>query len=420
MIDAPAMGSVNITAYTRSYEGLAPGTPKAGVIVVAVQPTGLVGGTATTDAAGKATLSGVIEGATVTAVYPEDTDNRSTRIVSYVGVKPDDQLTVGDKYFENGPATTGTDGQLNVTIAPPPAALGTVAYYRLYNPCEGYNYLNAGTTSTSLALYQGCQTATAPLLLAAFDGNGTILASNYLATAAYTVGANVTFATAGWAAPSSFSVSMTGITVANPYVYFDVVMPLARLYTIYGSDNGEPKSGALTRTVSIPNVPGTSPYLSASLSRGGNYSSQYAFKGGPSPIGLTAPTLPWLSGVIYGANTAVWIQTAGTYDAATLTLEWQKERNKQTHYYDWTLILPPGVKQFEIPTPPAELADYVPATDDNVDYDLRLIDLASADSYDALRELPEWRAMDPESAVRTGDEPSAATTGYDGGEGSGF
>ena len=50
---------------------VAPDTPKGNILVVGVNADGTLAGTATTDAAGKATLT-IREGATVTAIYPED------------------------------------------------------------------------------------------------------------------------------------------------------------------------------------------------------------------------------------------------------------------------------------------------------------------------------------------------------------
>ena len=109
----------------------------------------------------------------------------------------------------------------------------------------------------------------------------------------------------------------------------------------------------------------------------------------------------------FSQRRAVWFETAGDYDAAVLYLDWYRSDGKSSHYFDWTIIIPPKVGELRFPSPPPELEAFLPTAMDQVDSELTLVDLSSATSYDATRALPMWRITDPQSAVSYGDEPSA-------------
>lgn len=412
--DMLAAGTVNITTMSRCCT-VAPNTPQPGILVVAVDADGTVAGTATTDADGKASLS-IKEGATVTAIYPEDNEH-DTDVHTYVGVKPDDNLTFGDGYYAvNTLVPEGSNGSMTINWTAQTGATG----YQIHTPCQTYGSTDAATLTYSATLAYYCQTPTAPIVVAAVDANGKVISSAYVPAAAFTVNAIVDIAANQWVAQTAdnFVLSMSGI---------DAVVTDARLranadfdrYILSNSESLTPENGAASATFSLP---GTAPHLyaEARLRRNGNYGAQTYYKGSPSPYAFDAPKLPWISdrAIINPAqNRVLWFETAGTYDAAVLFLQWQRNESKTSHYFNWTVILPPNVADFTLGTPPAELAAFLPSPKDFVDADLQLVDLSSAASYDAARALPEWRITSAFSAVVTGDEPAAGITSDDGGEG---
>lgn len=67
-------------------------------------------------------------------------------------------------------------------------------------------------------------------------------------------------------------------------------------------------------------------------------------------------------------------------------------------------------------TLPADLAAYVPVASDSFNLlNVRVIDLADATSYDAVRAVPEWQVM---STDRAAENDLTAGAFADGGEGS--
>ncbi len=406
-IDAPVAGTVNITTNVRCCD-LAPGTAQAGVRVIVTGRNNAVGATAMTDAQGKASVA-VHAGDSVTAVYPEDVPNLRTRLTTIAGVKPGDNLTFGDAYWV--PPATGVDGQLNVSW---PAVTGA-NYYEVYTPCGSY-FAGSATTTATIPLSAYCQTATAPIVFVAHDNNGLIVATSYLPAAPFTPG---TLPAITWTPVTpSYAVSVSGLDAAINQVYLSSGVTFPSQITIANGDYPTITAGAGTLSFAIP-AGAQRAYGSMDLRRNGTRGRQTYMKAGAASAAFAAPTMPWLTGLAAspGDVQAVWLQTAGTYDAATLRFNWSHSVAVETHYFDWNVILPPGVTSLNIGTPPAELAPYLPATTDDLGSDLVLVDLASATGYDALRALPEGRIMNPEAAVRAGDETAASVSSFDGGEG---
>lgn len=401
-----AAGTVNVTTLVR-YGEVAARTPKAGILVVAINADGQVAGTATTDAQGKASLT-IREGASVSAIYPQDNYNDNL-VTTYVGVKPNDNLTFGDGYFDQQVANpvTGT-GQLTIDWTAFSGAAKGGNFY-VTTPCGG--------TTTTLQTYTvdlaSCpEAATAPVLIIAMD-QGLYTASAYRAAATFTSGSTVTFADADFTAQpaNGYRVSMAGLdpVVTALQLRGNAVFPIGS----YG-DSRYFSPVEATNEASL-NVPITAPsmYGWADLSRNGNYGQQTYYKKGASPVAITpSASMPWV------ADTAIlnatppyrllWLETGSAYDAAVFSVNWSRNDGKTTTYYNWDLILPPGVADFRLGTPPTQITDLLPTATDNVSHDLTLVDLSSAASYDAARALPEWRLLDVQSSIATGEETAAA------------
>lgn len=409
---AVATGTVNILATVRCCD-LAPMTPQAGVVVVAVQPDGTVGTPATTDAEGKAVVE-IVEGAAVTAVYPEDTNNER-QVTTIVGVKPGDSLTFGDNYYQP-PITGGTSGQIDASWDPVAGA----TYYYTYTPCGG-RYTGIPATSAQLFVYDYCQTPTAPILYAAYDNTG-FLASAYIPAADFTPGTSLPVPT--WtpeATTLNYPLSISGLEAAIYEVQLGAQGVYPRGIQVDHSAYVTPASGAAMADLSMPSTaPRT--YANARLWRNGIDGRQQYFKTGAPPVAFAAPALPWIHGLVVDPSQgqALWLQTEGTYDAAIARLNWSRDDGMSTHYFYWDVIVPPGVTSVDLGAPPTALAPYLPTADDNLGTDLELIDLASTADYDGLRGAPEWRWNGPEGAVAAGDEAAAGISSFDGAEGFGF
>ncbi|CAN5854117.1 hypothetical protein BH11MYX2_BH11MYX2_01540 [soil metagenome] len=420
----PATGSVNILATSRSDSGVAPGTPVQDVLVVALKKDGSLASTAMTAADGTATLTGLSDGASVTAVYPI-TDN-DHNLVTYVDVKIGDHLTFGDKYYAPY-VVDGAEGTLAVTWQPVTDAL----YYRVFwqcNPSYGL-YVSSGTNA-NLSLDSYCQTATTPLVVKAFGMNDTLLASIHLTATASTPGTTLDLTADQWVTPTpdNLPVSLAGLSAPTNDAYVGISTDFRGLsYTT--SRYLIVTSGAAMTTYTVAALDAATAF--AELSRDGNYGAQYSYKRGTGALVLPAPTLPWLGGLIVNATQAVWLQSSGSaYDAGVLQLNWNRQLGggggggvpgaNATEYFHWSVILPPNLSSFSFPTPPAALAAFLPDDSTNVSANLELIDLSSAGDYDAARALPEYRLTDLEAAVRSGDEPSGTSSTSDGGEGFGF
>ncbi len=404
--DSIPSGTVNVTTMAPCCD-VAANTPEPNIVVISLSAEGTLVATATTGADGKASIE-VREGGSVSAVYPED-ETHNNRLQTFVGVKPNDNLTFGEGYFT--PNVSGANGNMTVNW---PAFPNTMEY-RVANACMSSS---SSSLTIDLSLYDYCQTATSPIALLAIDANYNIIASAYLPTAATAPGSVIPSGDVTWVAQTqdNSTVSITGLnSVVN-----DVYLSAYGEYPFYigygGSSNWVgPKAGAASQTFTTSS---TAPYkyARAELYRSGNFGRQDYLKGGASPYAMTATALPWIDGeklISFAQRRLIWFETTGDYDAATLDLHWSRYDKKTSHYYTWTLILPPKVADFRFPTPPSELAAFQPTEMDSVSSYLQLVDLSSASSYDAARALPFWRVTDPYSAVRSGDEPSAAIS-YDG------
>lgn len=405
-IDAPASGTANITTNVRCCE-VAPGTPQAGVAIAVVHADHTLGATATSDAQGKASVA-VRTGDSVFAIYPEGI-NSTTEISTFVGVKPGDNLTFGEGYWQ--PPGNGVSGQLNVSW---PAFTGA-SYYSVFSPCGVYNSSSTGTT-ISLAPY--CQTDLAPMAFAAFGPNSEILASAYLPAAAFTPGTLPAITWTALPAPD-YTVAISGLDAAISQIYFQVHGVHAGFdVTTYGSAT---LSGGTATSVHSTVPSATRTYADVQLRRLGTNGWQHYTKAQATSVSLTA-TMPWINGIAIspGEGKALWLQTGGTYDTAVLFLNWSHYDGKVTHYFQWNVIAPGGVTSLDLGTPPAALADFLPNTTDSVGTTLQLVDLSNTSTYDEVRAQPEATLVYPDGAVRAGTVPGANTSSYDSGEGFAF
>jgi|GEM_PF-2979856 len=406
--DAPATTKVNVTAVSRHYEPLESQAPRAGVSVYAISTAGALVGTVTTGADGKASVE-LPTGGSVTAVYPKGTQSNRVTVVTYMGVKPGDNLTFGDHDTQHM-ATPGTEGQLTVQWP----AVANATSYEVLSPCYETSTTNLTTT---LSLWEGCQKPVAPVALIAYDGSEHVIASVFLPAAVYTPGSTLAITAEQWvsqAATPSYGVTVTGLVPAVQSVNISATGEFERLWFDRSAYGIEPNQGTATTAFSLPSA-ALNKHGMARLWRGDYDGRQYFWKAGAAPLSIDASGRPWVTTAAASAEDRLvqWLQSPGTaYDAATVQLHWSPSDDTRV---TWRVLLPPDETLFDFKAFPPELADFLPNASTGFDVGLRLIDLSSANSYDDVRALPEWHVMDPEGAVRLGDEPSVAAA--DGGEG---
>jgi hypothetical protein len=248
--------------------------------------------------------------------------------------------------------------------------------------------------------------------------NGLEIGSIHVASAASTPDSTLDLTATPWVTETAnnFTASVTGLSTLTVESDFQFVADYHGL-SAYDSDYPDITSGAAS-SVFTASAADTG-FVNLSLYRNGNWGNQSSLKRGASPLALTAPTLPWLGALVATGSQAVWLQTSGAaFDAEILRFDWRTSvlahggsGGNNTTYWHWNIILPPSTTSFAFPTPPPQLAAYLPSDSTDIDnISLQFVDLSSAADYDAVRALPEYRVTDLYNAVRSGDEPSGTAS----------
>ncbi len=409
-LDARNTGNVTVTAHARNVAGSLPGDLIADVQVFVVQPDGTLGDSGTTDVNGEIVLADVQQGAAVTAIY---TLNGGTNyeLVTWVGVKPGDSLNAGERW---DPANTGTSTTATVNYTP-----AQVYCSYVMGPC-GYagNCTNPNSQITGVPQYDSCQTANANLLLLS-QSNTTYQLQSYRVVRNVAFGDGAVVNMGALQAAGTFTASFTGI----PSYVIDMSVTLTPYlgsyhgYTPINSDgSGPPVDGAFA--AALPAASGVDyQFLTGSLQRGGNLGDHRFYErlpGDATSAGGAPADIPWL-GVQAWSGTgrvASWTQYGTTpYDAAYASVNWnvpvtataKGAKGGPTYtYYQWNIILPPGVTAYSWGNVPEELEPFVPPPETSIGGNLYIVDFGSVDGYDDLRAQPEWVMLNPYDAVQSG------------------
>lgn len=383
---APAAGTVTVITRTRYVTD----GPVEGSQVIAVGVDGTLRDSATTDATGTATLD-VVAGDSVTAIYPIG-PNSSQDLVTTVAVEPGDTLTYGTYYGD----TSTTNGTLVVTW---PA--GTeINYWYVYTDCYA-TYVPGTTLTTTMSRYPSCGDDTTDVLIVGY-ANGDGYPSQWARLEDVAWASGVANFTAYQNAPA-VTIAGSGIPPEIDYIEIGAGGQLGptRVYGPYASAS-PPVDGAFS--------------LSARLVVGdggfGNWSAyRYAngLGGQQGTIGMTSATelrlddpalLPFVSRPeINGtARQAIWIQTEGApYDVAYFTMSYNTAPPAflpglgGAQYYNWSIILPPGVTQLEFPAMPEGYEQHLPPPGVFIYGDVMLLEDERYDGYDGGRNAPEWQ-----------------------------
>ena len=414
--DATPTGDVTVITKSRCCTE-APGTLDANVPVFSVQPDGNAGPAGQTDTNGKVVLTGVKEGASITAIYT--LDSTDFQLVTVLAVKPGDTITLGDSYGAQVASSTGT---LNATFPP----FAGASSYTVYVPCAQQN-----AAASPIGLAENCAVPTANVLFFALDANFTVIASGYVKGVAFTDGATAAL-TAWTAVPAGgFTTSITGLIDDVDEFDVNAILEADGTTTWGASGNVFPVSNnAATVNVQLP-IGGDRTYVKSTLWRSSNsFGRQEMYTSvGPTATAATfpPPTLPWLGqGALVDATsgTLSWLQLGGTsYDAAYASVSWSRNdiANDTTDYYSWNILIPPGQTAFQWSSPIAALAPYLPVATDSINSNpqLQLIDLGDATGYDGTRAVPEWQWQCPGCATETGEVTGVSAVAFplNGGEG---
>lgn len=417
-------GDVTVTTYTRDFDGVYTPAVRAGVTVVAINPDGTVADTGTSDATGNVTLTGVLPGAAVSAVYEDPNDQD---LVTVLGVKPGDHLTFGERnnnYDSSGAAATATINFTNTT---------DTYYTYVYGPC-GYNIVYGNTATTiTYSQYDGCQTDPADLLLFQI-ASPSYLPVRQIVLRDVAFGDNVTIdAGATWTVPNDMTFGAHGLIDQVNYVNLNVTPILAGLPTYGAGEGNAPVDNAISML--RPVFSGSDNLItSVSMERSGNLGQQERYELLPATASATTvdvdvEEIPWIGEIsASGAGqVAVWPQIgAEPYDGGIASIYWSRYvpddggEGGTNSYFSWTVYVPPGVTAYQWDAVPDAIAPYVPTTDDSVNIDLTLVDFPGVDGYDAFRAVPEWQAYNPYAAAWRGEVTGVVRASYDADGGEGF
>jgi hypothetical protein len=96
---------------------------------------------------------------------------------------------------------------------------------------------------------------------------------------------------------------------------------------------------------------------------------------------------------------------SSVYNGQLLHMDWTHVVAGTPNPSQWHVIMPPGQTSFTFPTLPPQLSDSEPAGSDSLSGTIRLFDIPSVATYDALRTMTSANVMCLECAVRTADFP---------------
>lgn len=378
-------------------------TLEPNIAVVVLKPDGSFDQMGTTDASGTVTFLGVAPGSSVTALYPVGTDYT---IATVLAVKPGDSITFGDEYTLVHGAGTGT-----MTLDFP--AVTNATTIAVYHSC-GYDGAT-GTGLTTMTLNTTCDVTSGDLMMLAYDVNNNVIATGTLHAVAYGNGQTATLAS--WTpVTAQLQTMVSGLETMVTGATLHGEMIVDGVSARYGSQAYPTLSGG-TGGANMPVPNGGDRLFAFSQLYATGYGEKEEFQRLASDVrtvNFGEPAMPWLGTPTYdAANQQVsWTSLgSGAYDGAYADVFWNRfdASIDTTRYYDWHVVIPPGVSMFSWTAPPTEIAPYVPATTDTIGGQLMLVDLSSSASYDELRAAPEWQLTCIGCTTLNGELPTGSS-----------
>ncbi len=387
--DAQTTGVASVTVHGES------GKVEQGVSVVFHHADGTVVQKLFTNVQGRA--SSVVDAGDLVSVV-RTTSQGTLQVVTFLGVKPGDELHSGDPHSR---VTTGMYGTLTVSGVVYP---GASSFYIDAGCFDGPALDEAGVAT--LDLYDGCHapTGTVPLLVQARDANGLPIAYTSRPALAAGGAGHVTILPSEWRtdfASAAITVTNTPTKVTvYPSVFVDNA-PGLETFDFHPLVAGNPQPGDnVNATVVVPK----------NLGNGHDHAvEEYVYSGndrtfrllagrqsGVLPAALSidgARFLPYLTGR----------SATGTGDAARPRLAWTSEGALDlvdggvvhTAWYDglaqrsheWNFVVPPGTTGVQLPALPDSLASWRPTVDATPDAPaLYFVESNAIDGYDFFRQ----------------------------------
>lgn len=384
----------------------------ANIDVVSMLPNNTVLETTKTGADGLGSIK-VYPGGSVTAVYRRPGDT-GAEMITYLGVKPNDTLTFGNRT----PAFVGTNTNLgNQTYewtVQAPGASSHCAATSCNASCSA-----APAANVAFAELTSCTRTPMDVLYVARNAAG--VPTHYSFRTNVTFAAGSTVSTTFWQTAPNASVNITGVPaeVTQLFGSWSTVFNLQDERSLATGYSGSPTGGAFTTTFGF-HATGRRTVGRVQFQRQGSFDIMTlldSFNTNTLTQTVASPQFtPWLQGVLASApqRKVTWIAAptpASVTDGTVVVAQWTRGVAPMTQSYRWYLIVPPGVSSIDLPDLPAPLNNVLPPDDVFLGASVRLFDI-SATGYDAVRALPSRNIMCIECAVRAGDFQRAVFSGF--------
>lgn len=391
--------------------------------IVSTLPNNTVLETKKTGSDGTATIR-VYPGGSVTAIYKHTTD-MGADLISFVGVKPNDDLTFGSRTIANN-ATQMSLGSQSYSWP----ALANAVDYRVQTSC-GSSFTPVPGTSSSIQEFNTCNKQPMDaLFFAVTNVGGTQQLSHFGFLSNMTFMNGVNRAIGGWQAFTTGTVNISGLPpeVTSVSGQWSVVFDGDR-EAFVGSFSGQLTGGTfignpqiaqtgerLMAYVFIPRIGMAGMTLIDSLTPGGN--SQTVSSPALPPFIQRSGSGPFTSTVITSAalGQAAWFSVpsgpSSTSDWQLLRMFWNRTVSGMPSGFNWQVIMPPTQTNLSFPKLPPSLADFGPLPTDNISSSsVRHVEIPSVMGYDAARAIPSRNLMCVECALRTGEFQRAIFSG---------
>lgn len=410
-IDASPSGDATVVTEA-ALSGMV-GSKVGSVDIVSNLPDNSMMAASKTDAGGSATIK-VFAGGSVTAIYHHTAD-LGADLITWVGVKPGDTLTFGNRNFA---PSSQADPSLGTQTYSWPGLAGA-SQYKVFTTCNNKTSAlsaPAGTTSVIGQEFGSCHRDPMTVLFTALDASNALIDYGVATVQKFTSGASVAVPAWNSTATALATVNITGLPaeVASVSGNFRVVAdPLTDFNPSVGY-SGTVTGGAFTASnLGIAQGVGLRALGAVDLSRGGTFRVIHVL----DAIALdtltqtvAAPMLPpWSqtrTTATAGSRMASWLlvaSAASVHKGQVLHMTWNHSVAGAASPSQWDVIMPPGQTSFAFPMFPVPLGDNQPAASDTLNASTRVFDIPSVTGYDMLRARSSADVMCLECSVRTGD-----------------
>jgi hypothetical protein len=377
-IDAVTRGTVRVTALDPSGTG----APAVGANVVFLDPDGTLVKRVATDTSGKAQAD-VLPGGNVTSIVLVNTQYV---LMTVLGVKPGDDLVLGNKSTDSSVAGTFT-----VTY---PAFNGATSYI-VASPCNATSFPAPATggppAPAQLTIFNSCKLDKMEIVVVPQGGNGPLTSISKTAVP-FAPGGSTTI-TGNYQGLRNFTASYTN---TNPIITgLDMTRAIPDAFGFEDFQSMASPKPTVALSVTGPQGSGGQILSQVATATGSAQFVRQTIAGTAATYGLDvgATLLPWLASPTYDAASGtlrVPTDTTGTStakpDLFRLVASYRRtDANNVTTTFSWVLF-GPDATDIVLPTLPAELGSISPTATDTVTVtSAMMFDADSVTSYDQIR-----------------------------------